>query len=303
MTKAYEGFTFCPVKGGCVRRTCYIRGWHKGWLLCVWEKNSPLPPSTLDSRPISEHAFVSYTRLHCTCCIGKNLCPGVFAPAPLHPSKVKKWTLAQTASRTGYSRRRSSVAHPARWNEAVIFAAKTNIPAYQIRRRSLQSVLNVGAPIFSSHPRRKLPLKNSEEVDWSAEPLGKMVPIRVVNVGVIQTFKQTGVCRLANIHTHNASSVLAVRRALHWCLIFCLPAVQRWAELPAKLMKSPVREASTAAVAATTWAENLGGRAGDHARPGRQTCRAFWREDLAAFEVLQPRGDSLRSMVRIRTCL
>eukprot|EP00752_Nemacystus_decipiens_P005527 g4999.t1 len=52
--------------------------------------------------------------------------------------------------------------------------------------------------------------------------------------------------------------------------------------------------AAAAAVAATGWAENLG--AGDQGQPGRQTCWAVWREDLAAFEVLQPRGDSLRSM-------
>lgn len=68
-------------------------------------------------------------------------------------------------------------------------------------------------------------------------------------------------------------------------------------------MTSPAVEAAStaAAVAATTWAENLGGGAGDRGRPGRQTCWALWREDLAAFEVLQPRGDSLRSMVSIQS--
>lgn len=53
-----------------------------------------------------------------------------------------------------------------------------------------------------------------------------------------------------------------------------------------------------AATAAATWAEGLGGGAGDDpGRSGRQTCWAVWHEDLAAFEVLQPRGDSLRSLV------
>lgn len=65
-------------------------------------------------------------------------------------------------------------------------------------------------------------------------------------------------------------------------------------------MKSRADGASTAGAAATAWAEKLGGGAyGGHGRPGRQTCWAVWREDLAVFEVLQPRGDSLRSMVRI----
>lgn len=63
--------------------------------------------------------------------------------------------------------------------------------------------------------------------------------------------------------------------------------------------KASTAAAAAAAAAATVWAENLGGGTGDQARPGRQTCWAVWREDLAAFEVLQPRGDSLRSMVRI----
>lgn len=59
--------------------------------------------------------------------------------------------------------------------------------------------------------------------------------------------------------------------------------------------------ASTAATAvgpATNWAESLGGGVGeDPVRLGRQTCWAVWQEDLAAFEVQQPRGDYLRSMV------
>lgn len=57
--------------------------------------------------------------------------------------------------------------------------------------------------------------------------------------------------------------------------------------------------AADAAAAARAWAENLGGGTGVQGRPSRQTCWAVWREDLAVFEVLQPRGDSLRSMVRI----
>ncbi|CAM9846805.1 unnamed protein product [Scytosiphon promiscuus] len=48
---------------------------------------------------------------------------------------------------------------------------------------------------------------------------------------------------------------------------------------------------------ATSWAESLGGGAGeDPGRLGRQTCWAVWQEDLAVFEVQQPRGDYLRSM-------
>lgn len=55
---------------------------------------------------------------------------------------------------------------------------------------------------------------------------------------------------------------------------------------------------AAATAAAATWAEGLGGGIGDDpGRPGRQTCWAVWHEDLAAFEVLQPRGDSLRSLV------
>ncbi|CAM9606920.1 unnamed protein product [Ectocarpus sp. 13 AM-2016] len=55
--------------------------------------------------------------------------------------------------------------------------------------------------------------------------------------------------------------------------------------------------ASAASSAATEWAEGLGGGQGDDpGRPGRQTCWAVWHEELAVFEVLQPRGDSLRSL-------
>ncbi|CAM9648288.1 unnamed protein product [Ectocarpus sp. 8 AP-2014] len=55
--------------------------------------------------------------------------------------------------------------------------------------------------------------------------------------------------------------------------------------------------ASAASSAATEWAEGLGGGHGDDpGRPGRQTCWAVWHDELAVFEVLQPRGDSLRSM-------
>lgn len=49
--------------------------------------------------------------------------------------------------------------------------------------------------------------------------------------------------------------------------------------------------------AANTWVKNLGGGVADFVeRPGKSTCRAVWHDELAAFEVLQPRGDYLRSM-------
>ena len=51
--------------------------------------------------------------------------------------------------------------------------------------------------------------------------------------------------------------------------------------------------------AASRWAGSLGGKEeSDGRRPGKGTCKAIWHEELAAFEVLQPRGDSLKSMVR-----
>ncbi|CAM9318645.1 unnamed protein product, partial [Laminaria digitata] len=51
------------------------------------------------------------------------------------------------------------------------------------------------------------------------------------------------------------------------------------------------------AVAASRWAGSLGGKEeGDGRRPGKGTCKAVWHEELAVFEVLQPRGDSLKSM-------
>lgn len=61
--------------------------------------------------------------------------------------------------------------------------------------------------------------------------------------------------------------------------------------------------ANPAAAAAASWAEGLGGGTGDDpGLPGRQTCWAVWHEDLAVFEVLQPRGDSLRSLVSDYEC-
>ncbi|CAM9990184.1 unnamed protein product, partial [Hapterophycus canaliculatus] len=61
---------------------------------------------------------------------------------------------------------------------------------------------------------------------------------------------------------------------------------------------STIASASTSTVdPATSWADSLGGGAGeDPGCLGRQTCWATWQEDLAAFEVQQPRGDYLRSM-------
>lgn len=58
-------------------------------------------------------------------------------------------------------------------------------------------------------------------------------------------------------------------------------------------------EASSHGAAASRWAASLGGgkEEGGGRRPGKGTCKAVWREDLAVFEVLQPRGDSLKSMV------
>ena len=55
------------------------------------------------------------------------------------------------------------------------------------------------------------------------------------------------------------------------------------------------------ATAASRWAGSLGGdEEGDGRRPGKGTCKAVWHEELAVFEVLQPRGDSLKSMVSTR---
>lgn len=62
-------------------------------------------------------------------------------------------------------------------------------------------------------------------------------------------------------------------------------------------------EASYAA-AASRWAASLGGKEeGDGRRPGKGTCKAVWHEELAVFEVLQPRGDSLKSMVSTHAAL
>lgn len=64
-----------------------------------------------------------------------------------------------------------------------------------------------------------------------------------------------------------------------------------------------VEESTAAAAAADRWAKSIGGgstaddAAGDDWRPGKSTCWAIWREELAVFEVLQPRGDSLRCTV------
>lgn len=64
-------------------------------------------------------------------------------------------------------------------------------------------------------------------------------------------------------------------------------------------------ESAAAAAAAEKWAASLGGGrssaagaiVGDRTeRPSKSTCWAVWHEELAAFEVLQPRGDALRSM-------
>lgn len=63
--------------------------------------------------------------------------------------------------------------------------------------------------------------------------------------------------------------------------------------------KAKASSADASAAAAGRWADGLGGGADDHFRPGRQTCWAVWRDELAVFEVLQARGDSLRSMVRV----
>lgn len=111
----------------------------------------------------------------------------------------------------------------------------------------------------------------------------------------------------AVLQFRRTSRRFAVRRARCVALVSAY-AVLRLSSVRIELnilqaMKSRAGGASTAAAAAATWAENLGGGAGDHGRPGRQTCRAVWRDELAAFEVLQPRGDALRSMVRMKiTC-
>ena len=56
--------------------------------------------------------------------------------------------------------------------------------------------------------------------------------------------------------------------------------------------------AASYGAAASLWAASLGGKEeGDGRRPGKGTCKAMWHEEIAVFEVLQPRGDSLKSMV------
>lgn len=75
----------------------------------------------------------------------------------------------------------------------------------------------------------------------------------------------------------------------------------------ARKAKTPTAASASASASsldpATSWAESLGGGAGEDAgRLGRQTCWAVWQEDLAAFEVQQPRGDYLRSMVSSFVC-
>lgn len=58
-------------------------------------------------------------------------------------------------------------------------------------------------------------------------------------------------------------------------------------------------DAKTAQAAAVRWAGGIGGAEGgdESGRPGKSTCLAVWKENLAVFEVIKPRGDSLRSMV------